>query len=89
MIRNRLLTILEVQCCRKNFTGDEPPGEGRYTTQQGLFLWSWTPERLFLLLNGCWGLFFEVYPPGNDKMSAYFVLSHIYAISIDAEGSRR
>jgi hypothetical protein len=73
----------------KPFTGGEPPGEGRYTTQQGLVLWSWAPDTLFLLLNRCWGSFFEVYPPGNTKMRTYFVFSHIYAISIDAEGSRR
>jgi hypothetical protein len=38
----------------KIFTGGEPPGEGGYTMQQVIILWSYAPDTLFLLLNRYW-----------------------------------
>src|SRR6267154_3538529 len=66
----------------KIFTGGKPLGEGGYTMQQGILLWSWAPDTLFLLLSRCWESFFQVYPSRNNQMGTYFVFSCICAISI-------
>jgi hypothetical protein len=67
----------------KTFTGGKPSGEGRYTASQGLVLWSWTHDTLFLLVARYWGYIFQVYSLRNKYMGTYFMFSCIYAISID------
>jgi hypothetical protein len=72
----------------KIFTRGRPPGEGRCTVPQGLVLWSWNPNTLFILLNRCWVYIFQVYLPRNKYMRTYFVFSCTYAIFIDVSHFR-